>query len=172
MPGLKFQPLKQTRGKTLVVPLPKRKKSCFWLCGTPAGAKGFILLHNFQSQEKPLQEWCASKCLWFPLGQTSNSVSLQQNSYLQVARTQQRTLPTYKQRFQRMGLDLSNFFSAFWGDPGEPDESSRHRVMGRRRMERGCKATAELPLWSQSPALHMGTIRNNYSHLGSCPLKS
>lgn len=80
MPGLKFQPLKQTRAITFVVPLLKRKKSCFWhrgLCGMPAGAKGFILLHNFQGQEKPLQNRVmAKKCLWFPLGQTSNSVFL------------------------------------------------------------------------------------------------
>lgn len=89
MPGLTFQPLKHPRGINIIVPLPKRKKSCFWLrglCGVPAGAKGFTLLHSFQGQEKPLQGRamvrCANKCLWFTLAQTSNSVFLQQNSYL------------------------------------------------------------------------------------------
>lgn len=109
MPAFKFQALKHPRGVTLVIPLPKRKKSSswhMWLCGTLTGAKGFILLlHSFQGQQKPLQDrvmvrW-KKKCLCFTLGQTLNPVFLQQNSYHRWAGNQRESCLNMGRDFRR-----------------------------------------------------------------------
>lgn len=89
----------------------------------------------------------------------------------QMSRKSKRILSKYEQRFQKMGLS-SNYFPPLWGDHFQSHESSTQKVMDRNRTARGCKYTAALSLWVQSHALQMGTIRSNYTHLGSCPLKS
>lgn len=130
MPAFKFQLLKHPRGVTLVISLPKRKKSGswhMWLWGMQAGAKGFILLlHSFQGQQKPFQErvivrWKKKK-LCFTLGQTSNPIFLQKNSYCKRAGNQRESCLNMGRDVRRRAW-IKIIFPPLWGDPFQSDES-------------------------------------------------
>lgn len=173
MPAFKFQPLKHPRGVSLVIPLSERKKSCSCDCVVCKWEQKALSCCYTASRDNR------------SLSTQSNAQTGKKNKFvfhfkpclspakllLQMRGKSMRILPKYGQRFQKMGLSL-NYFSPLWGDPIQFDESSTQKLMDRKRTAGGCKHTATFSMWVQNHALQTGTIRSNYTHLGSCPLKS
>lgn len=116
VPGLKFQPLKQTRGIILIVVFLKGRKSVsgvgdYVVCQQEQKALSCCTISRAKRSLPETQWWSDVQTDVYGSHWPDLKLHLSlEKLFLASDRIQQRILPKYEQRFQRTGLDSSTFF--------------------------------------------------------------